>query len=139
MKLVVDTNVIYSLFKRDSFIKEFIIKNEISLFSVKELIEELTNDSLKICKITKCLLEEFEETMGLLPDIIEFVPVKQEFLSKADKLISHKTDVPFLALALELNIPIWSNDVHFKRQSLVEVFNTKELAEKLKSLGIDLE
>ncbi len=39
------------------------------------------------------------------------------FKDKTDKLISHKADASFLALALELNTPIWSNDEHFKERN----------------------
>jgi|SRR3989344_541886 len=131
MKLVVDTNVVYSVFSKDPFITEFIIENELSLFSVKELLEELVKDASKICKIIKCSFEEFEEIIGLFPEIIEFISSKQESLKKAESLISHKNDAPFLALALELNIPIWSNDRHFKEQSEIKVYTTEELKKLL--------
>ena len=38
------------------------------------------------------------------------------------------TDSPFLALALALGSPIWTNDVHFKQQNLVDVYTTNELS-----------
>lgn len=41
-------------------------------------------------------------------------------------------DVPYLALALFLDIPIWSNDGDFKEQSLVKVYTTTELLQTLK-------
>ena len=41
------------------------------------------------------------------------------------------TDSPFLALALALDIPIWTNDGHFKRQNLIDVYTTNELLELL--------
>src|SRR3989344_4295199 len=127
MELVVDTSIVFSLFSKDPFMKEFIIKNELSLYSVKELTEEISKETGKILRITKCSFEEFEEIKELLPSFIEFVSPKQEFMKGAESLISHKNDAPFLALALELNIPIWSNDKHFKEQSLIKVFTTEEL------------
>ena len=127
MELIVDTSIVFSFFSKDPFIKEFIIKNEIELYSVKELIEEIGKEAGKILKITKCSFEEFEEIKELLPSFIEFISPKQEFMKKAESLISHKNDAPFLALALELSIPVWSNDKHFKEQSLVKVFTTEEL------------
>ncbi|MBI2130124.1 hypothetical protein HYU07_07915, partial [Candidatus Woesearchaeota archaeon] len=60
----------------------------------------------------------------------------EKFLKQANSLISDKEDTEYLALSLALNkMPIWSNDPHFKKQSIVEVFNTKELVDKLKSRG----
>jgi predicted nucleic acid-binding protein len=41
------------------------------------------------------------------------------------------TNSPFLALALALSSPIWTNDVHFKHQNLVGVYTTNELLELL--------
>jgi len=41
------------------------------------------------------------------------------------------TDSPFLALALALGSPIWTNDGHFKQQNLVDVYTTNELLELL--------
>lgn len=37
-------------------------------------------------------------------------------------------DTPFLALAIKLNYPLWSNDKHLKKQDLVKCFNTQEIA-----------
>ncbi len=41
-------------------------------------------------------------------------------------------DTPFLALALSLDCPIWSNDDHFKRQRVVKALTTRELLGLLK-------
>ena len=52
-------------------------------------------------------------------------------LKKSSEVISDSDDIDFLALALSLNSQIWSNDKHFKQQSLVKVFTTAELINKL--------
>ncbi len=36
-------------------------------------------------------------------------------------------DAPFIALALKLKIPIWSNDKHFKKQQKVVSYTTDEI------------
>ena len=43
-------------------------------------------------------------------------------------------DTPYIALALKLNCPIWSNDTDLKKQNKVKVYNTKELLEEFKDL-----
>jgi len=53
--------------------------------------------------------------------------VAEEVMKEIDR-----TDSPFLALALVLNCSIWSNDGHFKHQSLINVYTTKEILELLK-------
>lgn len=127
MKLVVDTNIVFSLFKKDSFTRKLLKEYQLELFSSKTLIEELDKYRGIICSKGKILEESFEYVKESILKIIKTLPESEEFLSKADKLISHKTDVPFLALALELEIPVWSNDSHFKEQSSVKVFDTEEL------------
>jgi len=41
-------------------------------------------------------------------------------------------DTPFLAAAIHLNCPIWSNDQDFARQKRVQVYTTFQLAKILK-------
>jgi len=36
-------------------------------------------------------------------------------------------DSPFLALAMLLDAPIWSNDTHFKRQNAARILTTKDI------------
>lgn len=42
-------------------------------------------------------------------------------------------DFDFIALAIKLNCPVWSNDPHLKQQSLVKVFNTNEFIKEFNS------
>jgi len=44
-------------------------------------------------------------------------------------------DTPFLALALQLICPLWSNDRHFQGLSQIDVYDTKSLVELLKERG----
>ena len=67
----------------------------------------------------------------LLQSHISVIPFKKfsEYLEEAEKEMENIDikDSPFIALALKLNIPIWSNDLHFKRQSKVPCFSTAEI------------
>ncbi len=51
------------------------------------------------------------------------------------KYIDEK-DTPFLALALQLNCPVWSNDKHFKQQNIAEVYTTEKISELLKNTSL---
>ena len=61
-------------------------------------------------------------------------------MKKAGQLIGHKEDVPFVALALYLNCPIWSgNERHFKHlKDSKEIiwFNSRNLITYLKEKGM---
>lgn len=131
MKLVVDTSIVFSLFKSNSETIKLLKEYNFELFSPKELISELLKYEDLICSKSNISKEVFLEDISLIPELIELKSSSQTFKDEADKLISHKIDAPFLALALELNIPIWSNDKHFKEQSSVEIFNTEDLRKEL--------
>jgi len=42
-------------------------------------------------------------------------------------------DALFIALAMSLNCPIWSNDAHFKMQNVIKAYTTKELLDYLRT------
>jgi predicted nucleic acid-binding protein len=128
MKLVVDTNIIFSLFKSDSFTRKLIKENNLQLFAPEEIIEELIKYSDEICKKAKIEKNKFLEDLALLNKIIEFKKPLKSSLELAKDHISDKADEIFLALAIELKIPLWSNDSHLKEQSRIKVFTTTELA-----------
>ena len=52
-------------------------------------------------------------------------------MKDALSLAPHSEDAPYLALALCLKIPIWSNDGGFQEQRKVKIYTTAELIERL--------
>lgn len=131
MRLVVDTSIVFSFFNKDPFLLEFIMSNNLNLISPFELADELNRLRDRVCKYAKISSSEFNELKKVLLEIITLHDVGPGLLSKAESLISHKNDAPFLALALKLDIPIWSNDKHFKEQSAVKVYTVSELKDLL--------
>jgi predicted nucleic acid-binding protein len=69
---------------------------------------------------------------------IDFVSLEKmgSFKNKAEETMGEVDidDSFFLALAMSLNCPIWSNDIHLKRQNAVKVYTTKELLDLLRTL-----
>jgi predicted nucleic acid-binding protein len=129
MRFVIDTSIVFSLFKSESFTNRLLKEHSIDLVAPFELISELKKYSKLICSKSKISEKMFISDLKLISNLIELRNPSSPFLSKASQLISHKTDIPFLAL--ELNIPLWSNDEHFKEQDLAKVFTTEELKEFL--------
>ena len=131
MELVGDTNIIFSLFKKDSFTNEFIKEHNIKLFSPDWLSKELDKYADIICSKSNISKELFIEAKKQILKLVFIKEPSKKFLSKAKVLISDKKDVPLLALALELDIPVWSNDSHFQEPLVKEsskIFTTEELA-----------
>lgn len=121
--------MLFFLFKANSFSTKLLQNSPFELFAPKNLIAELKKYSDVICSKAGISKEIFSENLDLLPELIMLKEVSPYFIEKAKAIIKHESDVYFFALALELNIPLWSNDAHFKEQNLVKVFTTEELKE----------
>lgn len=53
----------------------------------------------------------------------------EENIPEAKKNLEDEDDAPYLALALKLKIPIWSNDSGLKFQDKINVLSTKDIIE----------
>ena len=138
MDLVVDANILFSFFNPEStrrMVIEASPQFEFKLISPEFGFEELVKDNERIQKYSGLDELKFIIFFSLLEKRIETVPKSEynNFVSKAKKLAPHLKDVPYFALALSLNCPIWSDEKAFKRQSKVKVYDTSEL---LKELGL---
>ena len=134
MKLVLDTNILFSFF-RENPVRQAILKSELhslELFSPEYTIEELRNNISKLSKYSGLNPEEIFFVLRKLARHVSFISEKEykKFESQAKQLI-HDKDIPIFALALKLNCAIWSNEPRFKKQSPVEIFNTRDLRKLL--------
>src|SRR3989338_475902 len=142
-ELIIDASILFSFFNRSSsrrkVMKELLDKN-CKLFSPDYVLEELINNKSNIMHFAKISESEFNELVEELnKDIDTFREEKyEEFLSEANKLSPHDEetkDDPYFALSLYKNkIPIWSDEIAFKKQSEIKVFSTKELLDMLEEI-----
>lgn len=130
MKLVVDTNVLFSFFKKESKTRRLILNFEIlEPVTPSFCIDELNEHKELICEKSKLSDRESEEA---LDDLLIFVKVfslseYKEFLPDAKTISPDPDDIDLFALALKLNCPIWAQEKAFKKQSRVKVFATSDL------------
>jgi predicted nucleic acid-binding protein len=137
MFLVIDANILFSFFNPSSARRVLIHaspKLGFKLISADFVFEELAEDRGKIQKYAGISGLEFILFFSLLEKMIESVPKEEHdnFLSNAMELAPHAKDVPYFALALSLNCPIWSDEKAFRKQSKVKVYSTSELLKRLK-------
>ena len=137
MDLVVDTNILISFF-RENPVRSIIINSDffnLGLFSPEYAIEELNSNISGLIKYSRLPILDIKSALEELRHFISIIPssVFKEFESKAKQLSPHDKDMPFFALALKLDCPIWSNEPAFKKQSSVKVFTTAEL---IKEIGL---
>ena len=139
MKFVVDTNVLFSFFKKESFTRKLIIDSSLELISPVLCLKELRKYSKEVVIKSKINKDDFDYMFLLLKKYVKFVPLKlyknefASFLKIADKLSQNDVgefldDIDFFALASKERCFIWSNDAMFKKQSIITVFNTTDIA-----------
>jgi len=138
MLVVVDANELFSLLIRGTRRSEGILfSDRVELIAPEFLLIEFSNNREEILSKTHRSEEDFSRLISVFERRIEFIPREEfeDFIPRASEILKeHLKDVPYLALALRYNCPIWSEEKLLKKQSFVSVFNTFELA-RLLSIG----
>ena len=130
MRLVVDANVLFSFFKKESKTRRLILNFEIlEPVTPSFCIEELNKHKRLICEKSKLSDSEFEEVLNDLLISVKVFSLSEyrESLSDAKTISPDPDDIDLFALALKLNCPIWSQEKTFKSQSRIKVFSTFDL------------
>ncbi len=138
MELVIDATVLFTGLIGTGTTKDIIFSDAVKLYCPESLFKEVEEHKSRIKILSNLSSVELNLLLNKLKEKIKSFSLSkyEKFIKQSNSIISDKDDTEYLALSLALNkIPVWSNDPHFKEQSLVKVFNTKELVEKLKSLG----
>ena len=144
MKIVVDTNVVFSaILNSQSWIGQILLHSDksVKFYSPRFLQVEIQNHSQKIKKITKLSDNELYELIELLYSKIHFISeelIPKESLLIADKLTADVDfdDVLFVALSIHLNCKVWTGDKVLVnaliKKGYKRFINTQELIERLK-------
>ncbi len=129
MKLVVDTNILFSFFWSDSFTKKLIKNSKCELISSVVALEELLKYKLDIIKKARITQEQFSTFLKDLKSQVKFFDTTEYtyFLNKSKGLSPDKNDADFFALSLKFNCPLWSNNSFLKSQKEIKIISTKEL------------
>jgi predicted nucleic acid-binding protein len=131
--LIIDTNIFISALIKNNLTRYLIINSPFKLFIPEVEISEIKKYEKLIIKKSGQSYEKFYELMKELLKYVKIINNKNilHFRKEADKVMKKidKKDVPFIAAALALDCPIWSDDKHFKKQKEVKIFSTKEVLE----------
>ena len=125
--LVADANVILSAVIGKAALKIFTntdIKIITTQFNIGETLEYLP----RLAEKYELKLEILESQLKLLSLVVYQKEFYEDKLKIAFKKVGEidPEDIDLLALAIKLNLPIWSNDKDFKK-ARVEVFTTAEV------------
>ena len=118
--VVVDTNLIFSaLIPKASKIREILFESNMIFYSPNFLITEIYTHKDKLLKCSKLTESEFYLYFNGLIERIKFIPT--EFIGKDSRQKAYDLckdidvkDIPFIALAIDLGIPIWTGDKKLK-------------------------
>ena len=132
MKLVVDTNVLFSFFNEKSKARKLSLLPNLELHSPAFSLEEIKKHRSDIIKRFSLSEAQYALIERLLNVVVKFVKEKEYdlHLSEAKALSFDPDDTDFFALALNLSCAIWSEDKLFKKQSKVKVYSTFELSKE---------
>lgn len=135
MKLVVDTNVVFSALIAGGKTREAILTTDLDLAVPEFFYTELENNRSAVRAKTGLTDAELDLLLSLIFAELTVVP-KATFshqLEQASAVMADidPDDVPFLALALHREAGIWSDDGHFHEQDAVPVWTTSDLLAQL--------
>ncbi len=127
--VVVDTNLLFSaLIPKASKIREVLFESNITFFAPNFLITEIYKHKDKLIKNSKLNESEFYLYFNGIIERIQFLPI--DFISIESRQKAYDLcndidikDTPFVALSIDLNMPIWTGD--------------KKLKDRLRSKGFD--
>lgn len=118
--VVIDTNLIFSaLVSNASNIREVLFESNTTFCAPNFLIAEIFTHKDKLLKYTKLTESEFYLYFNGIIEQIKFIPtdfISIESRQKAYDLCKDVDlkDIPFIALSIELGIPIWTGDKKLK-------------------------
>lgn len=118
--VVVDTNLIFSaLISKASKIREILFESNMTFFSPNFLITEIYTHKDKLLQSSNLSESEFYLYFNGIIERINFIPtdfIGIESKQKAYDLCKDVDikDTPFIALSIELGIPLWTGDKKLK-------------------------
>lgn len=118
MKIVVDTNIVFSgLLSPRGTISDLLLNSAstFDFYAPYYLLDELSNHRNKLLKLSGYSESEIDFLMRCLfkkIDFIELETISSYTWEKAMNLVNDvdEFDAPFIALALEMNAPLWTGD-----------------------------
>ena len=135
LKLIVDANIIFSALIKEGITAELLVDSRLELYSPLYVLDEIAEHKDLILRKTE--RQDITLIFDHLCAIINTVP-RHNYESKmrhASGLSPDPDDTEYLALALLLDIPLWSNDTALMRQTDVEIVSTNELIALLRYLN----
>lgn len=137
MKVVVDSNILFSFFNTDSDVRELLLTPELVFFTPEATKFEIERHSGDITAVADITQEEFEWLWNILFEAVQQVPLEEyeSAIDEAFDIVPDRKDVAYFALALSLDAPVWSNESGLKEQDRIDVLDTGEMVAVAEEIG----
>ncbi len=129
MQLVVDSNILLAALLKPSITQRLLFSPSFSFLVPEFCVVEIRRQLPKFSRRMKKTTGETQQAFDVILSKVRVVPKEDyaAFKNQAISMLSDQDDWPFLALAIQLHCPIWSNDSGFQKQNICRVFTTNEL------------
>lgn len=132
MELVIDANILISALIKDSHTRHFLILSRNSFYVPEFIFEEINEHMAELGQKTSLSQDEIKEVLEqiIILGNIKVIPFEEFkiFEEKAKSITPDIDDIAYVALALKLKCPMWSNDKALKeRLKSVIVYNSEEI------------
>jgi predicted nucleic acid-binding protein len=137
MKIVIDSNILFSALIRDSTTRRLILEyNDFFLFP-SYIFEEMEEHKHELIEKSKMDSNDFEKLLQLILKKVHIVP-KEALATHKEQAMEIVKDIDLddaLFIACAMAYPgsvIWSDDRKLKKQNKVKILNTTEIINILK-------
>ena len=129
MLLVVDANALFAASIKGGPSGEILFSEKFEFVTPEFIFKEFEKHKDELIGKSHCSSKEFDILFSVLLECVKSVPLEElrDFRVHAESVSPDPKDVPYFALAMKLDCPVWSNDKKLKEQSWVKVFSTEEL------------
>ena len=129
--IAIDTNIIISSLIKKGTTRKILLNPRFNFIFPEYGLTEIYFYRDYIIKKSGMNEEEFDRLLLRILKYVRLVPwhIIKKFKNSADKIMGKidKKDTVFIATALAFKCSIWSDDLHFKLQKIIRIYNTKEL------------
>jgi len=135
MRVVVDSNIIFSaLISGKEVYLDLFKQNDVYIPDI--VFSELNRYELRLIQKTKLRQSKFKNFIRMLFEEVIVIPkfaISEENWQKAYKICKDidEKDTPFVALSLELQIPLWTNDKKLLSGVRLKGFDNIVISEQL--------
>ena len=137
MNIIIDSNVLFSALIKDSLTRKLILEYDGFFLFPSYIFDEVEKHKHELMKKSRMIQKDFNTLLFIILRKVKIVDTNtlQDYNKEALEIIKDidVNDAIFIACALAYpNSVIWSDDRKLKKQSKIQIINTKEIKDILK-------